>query len=256
MIFNKVFYVYGFLLFFCIQKNSSQEVQGEVNYTYSVNFSRPYENDFKLTFDSKNSIFQEILTKRNEEIEEEDTGNGIVRTLEVFNTSGQPDFYFYDLNNLYFRQNHLDEDLRVKEEPFTWDWNITNETKKLGAYHCTKAITTFRGRTYEAWFTNEIAVPFGPWKFHGLPGLILEIIEETNVLHIYATKLKLSNNNTAVMVDRKLFDNALSIKQYNERKLELLRESFRKLSARLPQGSAPLFLDENCNDCREEIEKF
>ncbi|WCM42524.1 GLPGLI family protein [Flavobacterium sp. CBA20B-1] len=53
-------------------------------------------------------------------------------------------------------------------------WNITNETKKIQNYTCYKATTSFRGNTFEAWFTPDIPINAGPWKWYGLPGLILE----------------------------------------------------------------------------------
>lgn len=54
------------------------------------------------------------------------------------------------------------------------DWKISFETKKIGRFTCSKASAKFRGRVYIAWFTAEIPAPTGPWKLHGLPGLILE----------------------------------------------------------------------------------
>lgn len=57
----------------------------------------------------------------------------------------------------------------------SFDWQITEDTATILTYPCLKARTNFRGRTYEAWFTQEIPVDNGPWKFAGLPGLILKV---------------------------------------------------------------------------------
>ena len=55
------------------------------------------------------------------------------------------------------------------------DWKITNEKKKIGNYNVQKATTSFGRRNWIAWFTSEIPFNYGPYKFYGLPGLILEI---------------------------------------------------------------------------------
>ena len=55
-------------------------------------------------------------------------------------------------------------------------WNyIAEQNDTILGYECLKATTTFAGRTYTAWFTTEIPLPYGPYKFGGLPGLILKI---------------------------------------------------------------------------------
>jgi GLPGLI family protein len=89
------------------------------------------------------------------------------------------DMFYLDFtrNKLMIRQIIWGEAF-IAEEPIPiMHWNILTDNKKLGNYSCQKATTTFRGRDYEAWFTTEIPVSDGPWKFHGLPGLILEVYD-------------------------------------------------------------------------------
>ena len=59
-------------------------------------------------------------------------------------------------------------------DELNYKWNITNETKKINEFTCYKATTTFRGNNFEAWFTPDIPINAGPWKWYGLPGLIVE----------------------------------------------------------------------------------
>lgn len=67
------------------------------------------------------------------------------------------------------------------EEPIPiFKWELLSDRKSFLNYQCQKAVCTFRGRTYTAWFTPEIPLSEGPWKFHGLPGLILQVSDDKN----------------------------------------------------------------------------
>lgn len=57
-------------------------------------------------------------------------------------------------------------------------WNLVSGSENICGYDCKKATTTFRGRNYTAWYAPEIAINEGPWKFWGLPGLILKIEDD------------------------------------------------------------------------------
>lgn len=54
-------------------------------------------------------------------------------------------------------------------------WAIKEIKSKIFGYNVQKAETDFGGRKWIAWFTNEIPINDGPYKFFGLPGLILKI---------------------------------------------------------------------------------
>jgi len=75
-------------------------------------------------------------------------------------------------------------------------WQITQESKKLGNYHCFKAIDISKPEQKVnaiAWFTPEIPVNFEPINFNGLPGLILKV--ENGTRRIIATKIEIHPQN-------------------------------------------------------------
>jgi GLPGLI family protein len=61
------------------------------------------------------------------------------------------------------------------EEERPMEWKILAETATIGEYKTQKAETKFAGRTWFAWFTSEIPFQDGPYKFSGLPGLIVKV---------------------------------------------------------------------------------
>ncbi len=73
-------------------------------------------------------------------------------------------------------KNRVDETIFCYEENKpVLKWAILSGRKVIANYPCQNATVEFRGRKYEAWFTTEIPISVGPYKFGGLPGLILEI---------------------------------------------------------------------------------
>ncbi|MCL6218672.1 GLPGLI family protein [Zunongwangia pacifica] len=63
-------------------------------------------------------------------------------------------------------------------------WEIQPDAKEIAGYQVQKATTSFGGRDYVAWFTPEIPLSDGPYKFAGLPGLILEI-QDTEAEYVF-----------------------------------------------------------------------
>lgn len=95
-------------------------------------------------------------------------------------TSNKPYFVFKDFaQDVLFTSDfyHVKNVRLIKDTLNNFIWNITNESQKIGDYNCTKATTTFRGRNYVAWFTKEVNIKNGPWKFSGLPGLIVNVYD-------------------------------------------------------------------------------
>ncbi|GAB3635803.1 hypothetical protein GCM10027422_13930 [Hymenobacter arcticus] len=59
-------------------------------------------------------------------------------------------------------------------------WRITDEKKNVSGYDCQKATIQFGGRIFDAWFTKKIPISDGPYKFYGLPGLIIKVNDIAN----------------------------------------------------------------------------
>lgn len=54
-------------------------------------------------------------------------------------------------------------------------WRLFKDKKVIGQYKVQKAETNWGGRKWTAWFADEIPFAEGPYKFNGLPGIIMEL---------------------------------------------------------------------------------
>ncbi|MFI5163299.1 MAG: GLPGLI family protein [Sphingobacteriales bacterium] len=86
-------------------------------------------------------------------------------------------FMYPDSRQLWVFDRVMFDKYLMEDEWPVIDWKITDETKKISQLNCQKAIGTWRGRTYEAWFCTDLPFHAGPWKLNGLPGLIVEAID-------------------------------------------------------------------------------
>lgn len=59
------------------------------------------------------------------------------------------------------------------------NWKISSEKEKIGEWNAQKAEADFAGRHWIAWFSTEIPIQDGPYKFRGLPGLIVKVEDKT-----------------------------------------------------------------------------
>lgn len=86
-----------------------------------------------------------------------------------------------------------------KEASDVFDWHIlANQKLVISGFNCQKAITTYAGRNYEAWFTREIPISEGPYKFYGLPGLIISLSDTKQQYNFQLVKLSKATSITSI----------------------------------------------------------
>lgn len=133
--------------------------------------------------DTTKSIYQRI----------EDKQKGTFKVMmpgSMADSFGNQVFYNKLKDSIYLREKMNDYYVITKEKTPKIKWNITSDTMSIMGYHCTLAETDFRGRKYTAFFTTDVPIVAGPWKFNGLPGLVLLIQDQKDQVKIYATKIE------------------------------------------------------------------
>ncbi|MBS1572193.1 MAG: GLPGLI family protein [Bacteroidetes bacterium] len=141
------------------------------------------------------------------------------------------------------------------------NWKILKETKEIMGYQCIKAECEFRGRKVFAFFSPEIPFSSGPWKYSGLPGLILEAWQEDEQYHYVTKKLILNSqleipNAITAFID-KLKENPISFKEYVQKENNFSRklESMTRASLSANSYRATDFLRESDRELQFEWEK-
>lgn len=60
-----------------------------------------------------------------------------------------------------------------------FSWKLEDEDSVICEYPCKKATTFFRGRKWTVWYSTDLPYNDGPWKFCGLPGLVMAARDES-----------------------------------------------------------------------------
>ena len=60
-------------------------------------------------------------------------------------------------------------------------WELMDDTLTVSGYLCQKAVGKYAGRTWTAWYSEDVAASFGPWKLRGLPGMILKAEDKDGI---------------------------------------------------------------------------
>ncbi len=154
-------------------KNSSKLYVLDIN-EESIKF---YKNDFLIS----DSLYNVYKTDTNIQNVSYDTD------LAVIKNSSENEFIelkSFDLIDYYL----------VKEEAIKQDWKLEKERKNENGFSLQKATLKYKGRDWTAWYCSDIPLPYGPYKFGGLPGLIFELYDAENMFHFSLTKLQKLNS--------------------------------------------------------------
>ncbi len=125
-------------------------------------------------------------------------------------------YYISDLNNdtkkdFHYLDNSDDEVYFVYDKNVPKpDWEINdNDTKKIAGFVCTKAKAEFRGSTIIAYFAKDLPYSAGPYKFFGLPGLILDVRVEGKSYDLWRAE-------SVNLHDKKIVDFKPKLNQYKK----------------------------------------
>lgn len=168
---NRFFYDYKFIP----DSNNKEDVKSEMMYLDIDKNGSNYYSRTKFVADSTSRAELEKQIKSfsgNISVSKRENPGQV--SFKV--TKSYPDFKTYLFRSVSSDQYKIRED----QKP---EWKILSDKQKIGEYNTQKATTSFGGREWIAWFSTDIPFQDGPYKFYGLPGLIVKI-EDTTGSHI------------------------------------------------------------------------
>lgn len=190
MKFSIFFFIIGLTIVTGQNKNNKTTLI--VDYSHSLNIegspsvttvnARLVANQFKSVYEMD---FLNLLDFQEEESNEDGT------VLKVKPSHNPKIFKDFKSKSIYSIERIFMDPYYVKDSYNIFQWKLENEFKVILGYKCQKATLNYRGRNYESYFTTEIHFNTGPWKFAGLPGLMLEIKSTDGAFEIEANKVQI-----------------------------------------------------------------
>ncbi len=223
----KIFFLLGAILFCRNGIAQNNDFFVKIDYTYLTQTHGPaskYSANSTLVCTKNESIFEinHRKSKDNQNVENNNDDGYVFKVQSdkndfVYKSNKQQMYYS---NTIGFKRFYIQDSLNI------CDWTLGTTTKIILGYTCQKATTSYGGRNYTAYFTYKIPIADGPWRFNGLPGLILEVADEDMVFKIKATGIEIKNNNISIdnpYKDKKLISWETFLKLYRKKYDEVLR---------------------------------
>lgn len=114
-------------------------------------------------------------------------------------------------------------------ETLNLDWKLSQEQQKIGEYNTQKATTNFGGRNWIAWFATDLPFVDGPYKFSGLPGLIVKIEDDRgNYSWTLVGNKKIENYSEFSYVETMMGANANKPNITSKEKFEKIFDAYKK----------------------------
>lgn len=121
-------------------------------------------------------------------------------------------------------------------------WTIVNQFTTIKNNYCQKAVANFRGRDYTAFFALNIPMQDGPWKFCGLPGLIVKLMDSKGIYNFEMTNFEKVPNDYNLAIGKVNGD-------YTQYKTLYKKWHLRRLEKEKARREA----NPNCLDCGEGV---
>ncbi|MBC2839703.1 GLPGLI family protein [Robiginitalea sp. SC105] len=155
--------------------------------------------------------------------------------LQVPDSVGRFNFTDFREGFLYTPVFTLEGRIRVLREAITEiDWELTPQRTEIGPYRCRLARGRFRGRHYRVWYAPDIPARSGPWKLHGLPGLVVTAREEDNAVFFRLTALEaVADFPETPLVGFEPMD----LEEYREHRQKRAVGLLRRIQTRMPRGT-------------------
>ena len=121
------------------------------------------------------------------------------------------------INRDYLPQHHQ-IGIEYEETQPVFNWMLTDSTMVIGDYECQKAECDYAGRHWNVWFTSEVPVDCGLWKFSGLPGLIVKAYdsEEYFIYSLHELRKSQTFDNIEISRDKRWEWKVLDRKKYRD----------------------------------------
>ncbi|AUC85672.1 GLPGLI family protein [Polaribacter sp. ALD11] len=158
-----------------------------------------------LLFNNKESLYYVKEDMKND-------SKKAINYTKLFAGNNEKFYQNYNDKDFFYQTGVLGDLMLVEMPPIKW--KLTQETKKVGNYICYKAINLdSKDQKTIAWYTQEIPVRYGPKKYFGLPGLILELQESSNFTF---TAIKIELNIKDIEIEKPKGLKKLTAEEYKE----------------------------------------